>query len=181
MWHCRKGPQTCFAYPSMFVSRNTDFFVRSFKVYVRPLLEYNSVIWSPSAIHDIEAIERVQLRFTKRLHGFHSLPYKSRLQCLNILSLEHRRLLTDLIWCYKIVFGLVVNTNNLFEFSTVTQTRGHRYKLFKKSNNRNIRTTFLWACNQYMEQTPCWYNFSSLSKFKRIITSADFSDYLHCF
>jgi len=32
-----------------FVSCNTDFLVRAFKVYmyVRPLLEYNSVIWSP--------------------------------------------------------------------------------------------------------------------------------------
>ena len=125
-----------------FVSRNTDLLVRAFKVYVRPLLEYNSVIWSPSTIYDIETIERVQRRFTKRLHGLHSLPYKLRLQCLNLQSLEHHRLLTDLIWCYKIVFGLVVNTNDLFEFSTVTQTRGHRYKLFKKSNNGNIRTTF---------------------------------------
>ena len=62
-----------------FVSRNTGLLVRAFKVYVRPLLEYNSVIWSPSTIHDIEAIERVHRRFTKRLHGLHSLPYKLRL------------------------------------------------------------------------------------------------------
>jgi len=82
-----------------FVSCNTDLLVRAFKVYmyVRPLLEYNSVIWSPSTIHGIEAIERVQRRFTKRLHGLHSLAYKLRLQCLNLQSLEHRRLLTDLI------------------------------------------------------------------------------------
>ena len=124
-----------------FVSRNTHLLVRAFKVYVRPLLEYNSVIWSPSTIHDTEAIERVQWRFTNRLHGLHSPPYKLRLQCLNLQSLEHRRLLTDLIWCYKITFGLVVvNTNDLFEFLTVTQTRGHRYKLFKKSNNQSICT-----------------------------------------
>ena len=75
-----------------FLSRNTDLLVRAFIVYVRPLLEYNSVIWSPSTIHDIEAIERVQRRFTKRLHGLHSLPYKLRLQLLNLQSLEHRRL-----------------------------------------------------------------------------------------
>jgi len=43
-----------------FVSHDTDLLVRAFKVYVRPLLEYNSVIWSPSTIQDIEAIERVQ-------------------------------------------------------------------------------------------------------------------------
>ena len=97
-----------------------------------------------------------------------------------------RRLLTDLIWCYKIVFGLVVvNTNDLFEFSTVTQTRGHRYKLFKKSNNRNIRTTFF--CERVIiiintwNKLPADADLSSLSKFKRIITSMDFSDYLHCF
>jgi len=91
-----------------FVSRNIDLLVLAFKVYVRHLLEYNSVIWSPSTIQDIEAIESVQRRFAKRLYGLHSLPYKSRLQCLNLQSLEHRRLLTDLVWCYKIVFGLVV-------------------------------------------------------------------------
>ena len=46
-----------------FVSRNTDLLVRVFKMYVRPLLEYNSVIWFPSTIQDIEAIERVQRHF----------------------------------------------------------------------------------------------------------------------
>jgi len=105
------------------VSRNTDLLIRAYKVYVRPLLEYNSVIWSPSTIHDIETIESVQRRFTKRIHGLHSFSYKSRLQHLNLQSLEHRRLLTDLVWCYKLVFGLViVNTKDFFEFSTVTQT-----------------------------------------------------------
>jgi len=44
---------------------------------------------------------------------------------------------------------------------------------------RSRRTTFfLRACHQYMEQTPCRYSldFSSQSKFKRIIASVDFSD-----
>jgi len=48
-----------------------------------------------------------------------------------------------MVWCYKIVFGLVVvNTNDLFEFSTLLHTRGHSYKLFKKSNSQNIRRIF---------------------------------------
>ena len=87
-----------------FVSRNTDLLVRAFKVYVRPLLEYNSVIWSPSTIQDIEAIERVR-RFTKRLglHWLHSLPYKLRLQCFYLQSLEHRRLLTDLMYMLEML------------------------------------------------------------------------------
>jgi len=166
-----------------FVSRNTDLLVRAYKVYVRPLLEYNSVIWSPSTIRDIETIESVQRRFTKRIRGLHSLSYKSRLQQLNLQSLEHRRLLTDLVWCYKVIFGLVnVNTTDLFEFSTITQTRGHMYKLFKKSNSRNIRTTFF--CERVINiwnKLPADTDFSSLVKFKCCIASMDFSDYLQCF
>ena len=46
-----------------FVSGDTYLLVRAFIVYVRPLLEYNSVIWSPSLIKDIDLIEQVQRRF----------------------------------------------------------------------------------------------------------------------
>jgi len=31
---------------------------------------------------------------------FPTSPYESRLQHLNLQSIEHRRLLTDLVWCY---------------------------------------------------------------------------------
>ena len=48
-----------------FVSRNNDLLVRVFVVYVRPILEYNSVIWSPSLVRDIQQLEKVQRRFTK--------------------------------------------------------------------------------------------------------------------
>ena len=34
-------------------------------VYVRPVLEYNSVTWSPHLKQDIMMIEKVQRRFTK--------------------------------------------------------------------------------------------------------------------
>jgi len=33
--------------------------------------------------------------------------YDERLSCLRLHSLELRRLLTDLVWCYKILFGIV--------------------------------------------------------------------------
>ena len=81
--------------------------MRAYKVYVRPIIEHNSVVWSPSALHDIDAIERVQKRFTKSLSDFRNCSYEVRLKRLNLQSLELRRLLSDLIWCYKIVFGLV--------------------------------------------------------------------------
>ena len=86
--------------------------MRAYKVYVRPIIEHNSVVWSPNALHDIDAVERVQKRFTKRLSGFRNCSYEVR---LNLQSLELRRLLSDLIWCYKIVFGLVdINSHDFF-------------------------------------------------------------------
>ena len=48
-----------------FVSRDITLLVRAYKTYVRPLVESNSVIWSPSAIGDTEIIKRVQRNFTK--------------------------------------------------------------------------------------------------------------------
>jgi len=92
--------------------------VRAFLVYVRPIVEYNSIIWSPSTARDIDAVASVQRRFTKRLPTLKNLSYRERLKCLkclNIFSLEHRRLHTDLFWCYKVVFiSVYINLNDLF-------------------------------------------------------------------
>ena len=56
-----------------FSSGDIHLLVRAFNVYVRPIVEYNSVIWSPVAKHDIELVEKVQLRFTKRLRRLRNL------------------------------------------------------------------------------------------------------------
>ena len=49
------------------MSRDVDMLTRAYLVYVRPLLEVNSVIWSPHYKQDMDLTERVQRRFTKRL------------------------------------------------------------------------------------------------------------------
>jgi len=97
-----------------FISRNVDNLLQAFLVYVRPILEYASCVWSPHYIGDIQKIESVQRRFTKRLPGYDTLDYKSRLTKLGIETLETRRLRQDLIFTYKIVFGLVDQSANDF-------------------------------------------------------------------
>jgi len=107
-----------------FVSRDLNVLLHTFLVYVRPLLKFSSIIWSPHTVKDVTAIESVQHHFTKRLPGFKMLCYHDRLQRLNIPSLEHRRLHTDLIWCYKIVFGMVdLKFDEFFECSPRCGTR----------------------------------------------------------
>jgi len=67
-----------------FLSRDISLLIRAYEVYVRPLLEHNSVVWSPASIGDIEEIEHVQRNFTKRLKGLHNCSYIERLKCLNL-------------------------------------------------------------------------------------------------
>ncbi|KAK2725613.1 hypothetical protein QYM36_000197 [Artemia franciscana] len=49
--------------------------ISAYTSYVRPQLEYATVIWSPYLKKDIDRIERVQKRFVKGLQGFRNLPF----------------------------------------------------------------------------------------------------------
>ena len=91
----------------MFLSGDHNSLVRAFLVYVCPILEYSSVVWSPCLKCEIEEIEKVQRRFTKKLKGMKTSSYSDRLCRLGLPSLELRRLHLDLIFCCKLVFGLV--------------------------------------------------------------------------
>ena len=76
-------------------------------VYVRPVLEYASCVWSPQSVGLIRKIESVQRRLTKRFPCCKHMTYNDRLVKLNIDSLDLRRLRLDLVYVYKIMFGLV--------------------------------------------------------------------------
>jgi len=82
------------------------------------------------AKHDIEPVEKVQRRFTKRLRGLRIryLSYCDRLTKLGLCSLELRRLHLDLLYCYKIVFRLVnANFGDFFVLSD------HRHFICQKN------------------------------------------------
>jgi len=99
-----------------FVSKNVAALVNAFKVYVRPILEYCSVVWCPHLVKDIDCIEKVQRRFTKRLPGMNNMTYYQRLHVLGLASLELRRIRIDLLFTYKIIFGLVdLNISDFFQ------------------------------------------------------------------
>jgi len=88
------------------MSKEVSLLRRAFTVYARPLLEYASCVWSPHLITDIQRLERVQRRFTKRLRGLSILTYKDRLQVLGLQSLESRRLQSDLTYRLHIKLSL---------------------------------------------------------------------------
>jgi len=122
-----------------FECTNISLLVRAFLVYVRPIIEYCFVVWLPCLKQDIETSRKVQRRFTKRLKGLKCMSYKERLRCLDLRSLELRHLHLDLLFCYKIVFGLVyIDFSNFFQFACTTKTRGHVYKMFKSQCTSSV-------------------------------------------
>jgi len=148
-------------------------------VYVRPILEYNSVVWSPSLKKDIDLIEKVQRRFTKRPFGLKDLTYKERLVRLNLPSLELRRLYLDLILCYKIVFGLVcVNFDNFLPLAP--PLRRDLYKLYKPRCTNSVCQNFF--VERVIDVWNCLHpvSFSSVSSFKRSLKNTDFTLYMKC-
>ena len=70
------------------VSQDVTLLIRAYLVYVRPVVEYNTVVSSPYTIKDIETTERVQRRFTKKLPGLRKFSYDERLSGLRLHSLE---------------------------------------------------------------------------------------------
>ena len=100
-------------------------------------------MWSPYTLTDISKIESVQRSFTKRLKRLSNLPYAKRLEVLGIDSLEIRRLRYDLVFVYKMLFGLVdLKFSDYFALRTSSITRGHDYKLFLAYSRLNIRKHF---------------------------------------
>ena len=89
-----------------FSSRDPLFLRRAFITYIRPLLEYNSIVWNPSEIYLIDLLESVQRSFTRRVPSLSHLSYHSRLSELNLEPLELRRIRFDLIYYFKILSHL---------------------------------------------------------------------------
>ena len=92
-----------------FYSRNVNVFIKAFRIYVRPTLEYNSVAWSPYYKMDNDLIEKVQRNFISRVCSMCNvgkcLKYVLRLKLFNLESLHERRIIGVIIEVYKTVKG----------------------------------------------------------------------------
>ena len=124
-----------------FLSHNPINLTQAFKIYIRPLLEYASTIKfrSPSYISEITLLESVQRDFTKRVPGCSHLTYAERLSILGLQSLEHRRLIADLIMTFNIISKQNSIGPNFFKFNTNNNLRGHPFKLSVPLAKTNIQ------------------------------------------
>ena len=71
---------------SVFRTRSVEPMLQLYKTMVRSKLEYCCPVWDPSKIQDIEAIEKIQRNFTRRLSNCKNLNYWDRLKNLKLMS-----------------------------------------------------------------------------------------------
>lgn len=132
---------------------NLETFRQLYCTFVRSQLEFAVSAWNPFLNGDIETLELVQRRATKKAPGIGHLTYEERLRKLNLTTLRERRARGDLIQQFKIIKGYDrVNWYNKPKFVTNIienesnnsrpLTRGHKYKMIKDSTKDCIRLNF---------------------------------------
>ena len=85
--------------------RDKDTFLKLYKVYVRPHLEYAVASWSPWTVGDREVLEKVQRRALGMVSNMRGRTYEDRLTEAGLTNLVDRRVRGDMIETYKIMSG----------------------------------------------------------------------------
>lgn len=165
-----------------FKSRDPSLLFKAFITYARPIVEYCSPVWNPHYVANINKIESVQRRFTKRLLGFKNLPYFTRLDLVNAETLEFRRLILDLTMVFKVLNEIVfVDGSSLFQLQApVYCTRGHDMRIQKqfcrvnsRAHNFNCRVVSAWnSLPITVIKSPSVY------AFKRLVRQCSLSQFL---
>lgn len=139
-----------------------DILLKAYCSYVRPILEYASVVWSPVYVSDIDTVEAVQRYFSRRLFAALHVEHRSyteRLQYCNLEPLELRRLYADLAMCYSIVHkDINLRFDEFFSFSpAIGITRGNTLKLSIATARRNV-----WSHSFASRVVPLWNSLPSI-------------------
>jgi hypothetical protein len=156
----------------IFRCSNKKNIVRLYKSFIRPIVEYSSIIWCPYTSNNINKIERVQKRMCRMLPNLKGLSYQNQLRRMGLLSLQARRLRYQLITIYKMHHG--VSNVDIGDFFTKTQarrTRGHCSNLMQKYAKNNYRLNFFTvsSISLWNKLTQEAVNASSLTLFKNYL------------
>jgi hypothetical protein len=110
---------------------NIETFVLLFTSLVRPILEYNSVLWSPFYEVHKHSIERVQKRFMRFVNFKLGIPvreikYAWLREHLGLQSLSARRSIMDMVFLHKLINGRIDSPGLLSQIHLRVPTRDTR-------------------------------------------------------
>jgi hypothetical protein len=165
-----------------FTSRDLLLLRKAFITYIRPIVEYNTVIWNPTAVHLTDLVESVQRKFSKRIHSISHLTYAERLLKLNLESLELRRLRFDLIHYFK--FIVLKHPDDLYEnflfHNPPLSARASSPILVKPSrSSAKLDSSFFYRHTKAWNSLPSSLKSSrSLHSFKRGLLKINLDRYL---
>ena len=95
--------------------------VKLYKMYVRPHLDYNVQPWSPWNVADNDLLEAVQKRAVRMVSGLQGSSYEDRLYELGLPTLSQRRAQADMIETWKILHRMEdVDPDNWFKMAAST-------------------------------------------------------------
>ena len=137
-----------------FKSRDSATMILLYTVYVRSVMEYCCVLWSPYRVREICKLEAIQRSFTAKIEGLKSLNYWERLQKLGLYSLQRRRERYAIILVWKIMNKVIPNDINLvFNYS---ERRGAT--CIRQLGNSKVRSINTLIFNSFQSVGPALFN-----------------------
>jgi hypothetical protein len=150
-----------FAVSKSIKQRNSLILLKAYKTWVRPLLEFASVVWSPYLKKDKLRVEKVQSRITRMIFqkcspkGTQIPTYKERLRKFNLLSLQHRRIMHDITFAFKLLKGEL--STSFSKYYVIKPTRGRlsafEYHVPLAKRNPNYHSFFL-RTSRWLNKLP---------------------------
>ena len=138
-----------------FTYRDKYNWIRLYKVYVRPNLEYAVQVWSLRNQKDIDLLEDVQKRVVRMTAGLKPGTYQDKLKELGLPSLEERRIRGDKPGKYCTSMMVFVKKKNLVYQVKFSLNSEHKVELIsiqpgdeesKPGNNKKI--VFYSSCKR---------------------------------
>ena len=83
--------------------RDKHCWLKLYRIYVRPHLEYCVQAWAPWTVADVDLLENVQKRALRMTSGLTGSTYEEKLAEVGLMSLSDRRARGDMIETWKII------------------------------------------------------------------------------
>lgn len=138
--------------------------------FVRSILDFGSVVWNPYFQVQINRIERLQKTFVKSLNyrrNIKNVSYETSLKEYNLLSLQNRRKMFDLVSLYKILNNEIDSSELLGRIRFISRVRLPMRSSRKRPLFVPPPFTKLYTRNSFIYRSTNMYNetFSNIDLF----------------